>query len=271
MAAISANQFNYVRELLYHASGIALDHDKGYLVESRLQSLARREGMPLEDLLNRLKGPESDRYRSKVVEAMTTNETSFFRDVHPFSALRNPILSTLATRRGGNVTIWCGACSSGQEPYSIAMAVHEHLPSLVSRIRVIATDISTEMLEITDAGVFSQMEVNRGLPAPLLLRFFDRNGFKWRIKPELRRMLTLRQLNLVAPSWPGLPVADVIFLRNVLIYFDTDTKKAVLERVRRHMAPDGYLFLGNAETTLNLDPSFKRCTLDRATCYRLQD
>ena len=203
---------------------------------------------------------------------MTTNETTFFRDVHPFDALRTRVIPELMAARANEraLTIWCGASSSGQEPYSIAITLREHFPQLAGwKVRLLATDLSSEMVRRTTAGSFSQLEVNRGMPAPMLVKWFDRRGVHWQAKPELCAMIEAFEMNLATP-WPTLPAFDVVFLRNVLIYFDVETKRTILGKVRRAMRPDGWLFLGGAETTLNLDDAFERVAVDRATCYRLR-
>jgi chemotaxis protein methyltransferase CheR len=203
---------------------------------------------------------------------MTTNETSFFRDAHPFTALSDHVLPDLVRARSSErlINIWCAACSSGQEPYSIAMLVHDIVGADPTwRVRMLATDISPAMLARTEAGVYSQFEVNRGLPAGLLVRHFRKQGLSWQIEEPLRRMVQTRLLNLDTNLPPMAPM-DIVFLRNVLIYFDIATKRQILARVRRVMRPDGYLVLGGAETTLNLDDTFERVQIGRAPVYRLR-
>ena len=269
MTAITRNDFDFIRELVYHHSAIALDADKSYLVESRLITLARQEGLAsLKELIEHLRGAAAKGLQNKVIEAMTTNETSFFRDIHPFEALKSQILPELRASSKGGLDIWCAACSSGQEPYSIAMLMWETFPELAKKTQLLATDLSKDMLALSESGCYSQLEVNRGLPVQLLMKYFDKKGLKWQAKQQLRDMLLLRQLNL-ASQWPAMPQKDIIFMRNVLIYFDVKTKKAILGKVRRLLKPDGYLFLGAAETTLNLDNGFKRVMIDKSTCYRL--
>jgi chemotaxis protein methyltransferase CheR len=204
-----------------------------------------------------------------VVDAMTTNETSWFRDAHPFNALRDELLPDLIERRrvARTISIWCAASSSGQEPYSIAMLIR-HFPELESwNVRILATDISPSMLKRTQEGLYSQLEVNRGLPAPLLVQHFNRVGMHWEVSDDLRRMVQTEFVNLAAP-WPVLPPFDLIFMRNVLIYFDVPTKQTILGRVRRQLRPDGLLLLGGAETTMNLDANFERVQIGRSNWYR---
>jgi chemotaxis protein methyltransferase CheR len=270
---VTAVEFDYVRVLVYGRAAIVLDDGKEYLVESRLQPLARRvaEGS-LTKLVQRLRTEPYGALHNEVVEAMTTNETSFFRDRYPFDAMAQHVLPQLsAARSGAPLTVWSAACSSGQEAYSLGMLIHERFPSLASGgVRFHASDISTGMLARAAEGRYSHLEVNRGLPAPLLVKYFERRGVDWEIKEQVRRMVEFRQMNLAGP-WPTLPSMDVVFMRNVLIYFDTETKRAVLDRLRRILRPDGYLFLGAAETTLNLDDSYERVLFDKATCYRLRN
>lgn len=272
--SISAADFQFICKLVRERAAIVLETGKEYLAEARLTTLVREEKLEsLAALVTRVRAEGANgALQRKVVEAMTTNETSFFRDLWPFEALRRTVIPDVLARRIATreLAIWCAASSSGQEPYSIAMVLREHFPELAGwQVRLIATDISREMLARTRAGRYSQLEVNRGLPAPMLVRWFVRQGTHWEVKPELRAMLELAELNL-AGSWPSLPALDVIFLRNVLIYFDVPTKQAILARVRKIMRPDGWLFLGGAETTLNLDEGFERVPLDRTTCYRLR-
>jgi len=209
---------------------------------------------------------------NRVVEAMTTNETSWFRDVSPFEAFKTTVLPPIiqarqATRR---LNIWCAATSSGQEPYSILMLLQRAFPQLGGwDVKVWASDISEAMVSRTRAGRYSQLEVNRGLPAAFLT-FFKRNGLEFEIDERLRSQVEAFQMNL-AGAWPNrLPTFDVVFIRNVLIYFDVPTKKEILRKVRERMAPDGAMFLGGAESTLNLDDAFERIPVAQASCYRIK-
>jgi chemotaxis protein methyltransferase CheR len=265
--------YDYIRNLVMQRSAIVLDASKDYLAESRLMPLAEREGMSsLGELVARLRGERFGRLHRKVVEAMTTNETSFFRDVHPFEALRKAILPDLLARRRSErrLSVWSAACASGQEAYSIAMLLRESFPELAGwRVEIIASDLSTEVLARARRGLFSQIEVNRGLPAALLVKHFRKRGTDWQLAGGIRSMVDFRELNL-AETWPSLPRMDIVLLRNVLIYFDVETKRRVLARTREVMRPDGYLLLGAAETTFNLDDAFERIQLDRSGCYRLR-
>lgn len=272
MNTISPSDFNYIRELVRRHSAIALESDKAYLIEMRLAPLARQAGFAsLQELIASLRTQPIHPLHRQVVEAITTHETSFFRDIHPFEALKTSILpKLLAKRRSSSLVIWCAACSSGQEPFSMAMLVREHFPSLAKhRIRIIATDLSGAILARAREGLYSQIEVNRGLPAGFLPKYFDKQGLYWRIKPEIRRMVEFQQSNL-AERWPPMPPLDIVFMRNVLIYFDVSTKKAILSKVRQVLKPDGYLFLGSSETTLNLDVDFEPMSMGKSVCYQLR-
>jgi chemotaxis protein methyltransferase CheR len=271
---MAASDFRFISDLVRTHSAIVLEPGKEYLVESRLIPVARAEGLPdLAAVVSRLQSRRDPQLTTKVVEAMTTNETSWFRDQHPFDLFTRTVLPQLATARASErrLRVWCAASSSGQEPYSLAMLLQDW--SLVHpgwQVGITASDLSEEMLAKARAGRYSQLEVNRGLPAAMLVRHFDKVGNQWQVKEPLRRMVDYRPLNLAVPFPPALGAFDVVFCRNVLIYFDSPTKKAILERIRRVMRPDGYLFLGGAETTLNLDDAFERVQVDRATCYRLR-
>jgi len=268
------NDLIYLRELILTRSAIVLEPEKDYLIQSRLEPVAKEAGLSsLEELAQTLRTTPSGPLHEKVVEAMTTNETSFFRDVHPFEAFRESVLPDILKKRADTrtISIWCGASSSGQEPYTIAMVLREHFPELATwDIKFVATDISTQMLEKCRGGKYSQLEVNRGLPAQFLIKYFEKKGLSWHIKDELRNMVEFQQLNL-AGSWPPMPKVDIIWLRNVLIYFDVEMKKEILQKIRYLMQPDGYLFLGGAESTMNLNDHFERLNFNATSCYRLGD
>ncbi len=263
--------FGFLSAFVRQRSAIVLDAQKSYLIESRLTPIVRARGLAsLEHLVNELKKPNTAQLAQEVVEAMTTNETSFFRDMHPFNAMKSHILPELIGKRARErkLTIWSNACSSGQEPYTIAMLLRENFPEVAGwNLKIIATDICTKVLEKAKSGEFNQTEVNRGLPMSLLLKYFTREGMKWIIKDELRNMIDFRLLNLVQP-WTGIPPVDIVFLRNVLIYFDVETKQQILCKVHRSLQDDGVLFLGGAESTLGLNTDFSREQLGLATCYR---
>ena len=270
--SLSASDLDYVREVVREHSAIVLDDSKAYLVESRLTPIARRSGSgDLGEFIARLRSDRTGRLRDVVVDAMTTNETSFFRDPGLWRALERSILPALIERRRPQqaLNVWCGAASSGQEPYSLAMLLVEQFPTVVRdwNLRIIATDLSADMLGRAAAGRFSQLEVNRGLAAPRLVRHFERDGTDWRISEQLRQMVEFRALNLAEP-WPFVPQIDVLFLRNVLIYFEHQTKQEILARCRTVLRPDGHLILGTSETTLNIDDRYERVVTDGATTYR---
>jgi chemotaxis protein methyltransferase CheR len=270
---ITASEFDYIRRLVLDQSAIVLEEDKQYLAESRLLPLARREGFDsIASMVAWLGAKKFDGLQRKVVEAMTTNETSFFRDFHPFEALRKSILPELMLKRDSSkeLNFWSAACSSGQEPYSLAILLQENFPSLAGwSARIIGTDLSAEMVTRAREGRYSQLEVNRGLPASLLVKYFRQHGSDWQIREELRRRVEFQIVNL-ADAWPVLPPMDVVLMRNVLIYFGVETKKRILSKVRQLLKPDGFLFLGGAETTFNLDDGFERVQFDRTICYRVR-
>ena len=270
---LSDSDLDYVRALVFDQSAIVLDRSKAYLVESRLTPLATRLGFAsLPELVGKLRREPANGTHRMVVDAMTTNETYFFRDVHPFEALRTTVLPDLVLARAKEraLRIWCGACSTGQEPHSISMLFREHFPHVATwQVQILCTDLNRDVLTKAKAGAYTQLEVNRGLPASLLVKYFTKTGDLWQIRDDIRGRLQFQELNL-AKSFPPLPRFDLVMLRNVLIYFDTETKKAILARIRRVLAPDGILFLGAAETTLNLDESFESVPVGRTFCYRLK-
>lgn len=265
--------FDFVRTYVRDQAAIVLEPGKEYLVESRLQTLVRKENMSSVDaLLAKLRAEPTNGLHRKVVDAMTTNETSFFRDIHPFEALKKTLLPELIVRNAPErkLNFWCGAASTGQEPYSVMMMLADHFPDLLKwELKFIATDLNVEVLARARAGRYNQLEVNRGLPASMLVKHFTRQSSEWEIKEDLRRRVDFRELNLIG-AWPWMPPLDVVFLRNVLIYFDVETKKSILAKIRRLLRPGGYLLLGGAETTFNIDDNFERVALEKTTCYRLK-
>jgi chemotaxis protein methyltransferase CheR len=271
--ALNQADFDYLRALVKRRSAIALDDGKGYLVEARLGPLAGREGFgSLEALVAALRIGPVNGLHQQVVEAMTTNETSFFRDAHPFEGLQKVVLPELIRRRAAErrLAVWCAACSTGQEPYSVALLVREHFPELVGwDVRILGSDLSREVLERARQGRYSQAEVNRGLPARLLVKYFRKEGLDWQLADEVRRLVEFRPLNL-AEAWPPLPAADLLLLRNVLIYFDGEARRDVLNKVRRVLRPGGALLLGGVENALDAD-GFERVPLERCAYYRFQE
>ena len=251
--------YEYLRKILKDHSGLDLSADKQYLIESRLLPLSRKCGVPgIGELVQKMKSGSSS-IIAQVVEAMTTNETFFFRDKIPFDHFRDTIMPEMLKARASrkSIRIWCAAGSTGQEPYSLAMSLKEMGAVLAGwRVEIIATDLSTEVLEKSKSGVYSQFEVQRGLPIQLLVKYFKQNGELWQVSPELRAMVQHRQLNLLH-DFSQLGTFDVIFCRNVLIYFDQDTKINIFGRLAKAMEGDGFLVLGAAETVVGLTDVFK--------------
>ena len=262
-------EYDYLRKLLKERSGLVLSSDKQYLVESRLLPIARKTGLAgLGELVQKLKAPGAESLVVEVVEAMTTNESFFFRDKIPFDHFREAIMPSLLTARASQrrVRIWCAAASTGQEPYSLAMCLKEMAAQTAGwRVEIIATDLSTEVLEKAKAGIYSQFEVQRGLPIQLLVKYFTQIGETWQIAPEIRSMVQYRAFNLLS-EFNQLGTFDAVYCRNVLIYFDQQTKIDVLDRIARITEADGYLVLGAAETVVGLTDSFKPVT-DRRGLY----
>ena len=251
--------YEYLRKLLKDHSGLDLSADKQYLIESRLLPLSRKHGLAgIGDLVQKMKAGSAS-HISQVVEAMTTNETFFFRDKVPFDHFRDSIMPEMLKARAGrkSIRIWCAAGSTGQEPYSLAMSLKEMSAATAGwRFEIIATDLSQEVLEKSKAGIYSQFEVQRGLPIQMLVKYFKQTGELWQINPDIRAMVQHRQLNLLH-DFSALGVFDVIFCRNVLIYFDQDTKINIFNRLAKSTEPDGFLVLGAAETVVGLTDTFK--------------
>jgi len=257
---MTPEDFDYLRKLLKQRSGLVLAPEKQYLAESRLLPLARRNGMStLTELVGKLKTPQAATLASEVVDAMTTNETYFFRDKIPFEYFHDAIMPALIASRARekSIRIWCAAASTGQEPYSLAMTLKGMGAQLAGyKVQILATDLCAEVIERAREGIYSQFEVQRGLPIQQLVKFFAKLGEHWQIARELRAMVQFRPLNLLADFKP-LGRFDVVFCRNVLIYFDQATKTQVLERVARQMPDDGFLVLGAAETVVGLTDLLK--------------
>jgi chemotaxis protein methyltransferase CheR len=257
---VTPQHYDYLRRRLKERSGLVLSADKEYLVESRLLPVARKAGFAsLGELVQAIMIGNAEVLLTAVVEAMTTNESFFFRDKIPFDHFRSTIMpALLAARRNSRaIRIWCAAASTGQEPFSLAMCLKDMEREIAGwRIELLATDLSNEVLEKARQGIYSQFEVQRGLPIQLLIKHFTQNGELWQIAPELRAMVKYRQLNLLS-DFSQLGTFDLVFCRNVLIYFDQETKINVLNRMARVIAGDGYLVLGAAETVVGLVDSFK--------------
>ncbi|RSM38537.1 chemotaxis protein CheR [Actinoplanes sp. ATCC 53533] len=268
---LSAADFTFVSALVRREAAIVLAPGKEYLVEARLIPVARQVGAAsVGEFLANLQRRPNPADQRRIIDALTTNETSWFRDREPFSALVDVVLPELVRSRGTNrnLRLWSAASSSGQEAYSLAITLQENLPSGWA-YEIMGSDISTEMIKRAEAAEYSQVEVNRGLPATQLVQYFERAGAHWRITPALRRNVSFKLMNLTAPL-PSMPPFDVIFLRNVLIYFDVATKKAVLRNVARLLRPDGWLFLGAAETTIGIDDNYERVAAGRTSAYKVR-
>ncbi|MEM7324644.1 MAG: protein-glutamate O-methyltransferase CheR [Actinomycetota bacterium] len=268
--SLSQESIQFFCKLIDDKIGVQLE-GKEYLIESRIQPLLRQFELDTpEALIDRLRRGDG-RVEAAAVEVMTTNETSFFRDQHPFETLANDIVPEMrktANLRG--LTIWNGACSSGQESYTLAMTIREHFPEWAANAKIVSTDVSPAMVERTKSGQYSRFEINRGLPATHAVKYFDQAGRNWVAKPELRNMIEAKELNLLKP-WVGLPKCDVVLLRNVLIYFTVEKKQDILRRIRTNiLAPHGCLILGASETTVGLDPGYENRRVGKSTFHFIQ-
>jgi len=257
---VTPSDYEFLRKLLKERSGLDLSTDKQYLVESRLVPLARKVGLSgISELVQKMKSGSAEAVTADVVEAMTTNETFFFRDKTPFDHLKDTMMPALLQARTArrSLRIWCAASSTGQEPYSIAMCLKELGPALAGwKLDILATDLSQGVLEKSRAGIFSQFEVQRGLPIQLLVKYFSQVGDMWQLNADIRAMVQHRQLNLLQ-DFAHLGTFDIIFCRNVLIYFDQDTKVTIFERLARVIEGDGFMVLGAAESVVGISDVFK--------------
>lgn len=257
---MKTEDFEFLAGMLKERSGLMLTPDKVYLLESRLTPLARKRGLDtLDALIQKLKFSREEGLLKDVTEAMTTNESFFFRDNTPFDLFKNHVLPAMEKSRAPQkrLRIWCAAASTGQEPYSLAILLRENWMKWQNwRIEIVGTDICTQVLEKAKAGTYSQFEVQRGLPIQMLIKYFTQEGDTWRLNADIRNMVTFRPFNLLS-NFAGLGTFDVIYCRNVLIYFDQPTKKQVLERMRKALTDDGTLFLGAAETVLGITDAFR--------------
>jgi chemotaxis protein methyltransferase CheR len=268
---LAQSDFKFVSTMVRREAAIVLAPGKEYLVEARLIPVARAVGAAgVAEFLAELQRRPNPDHQRRVIDALTTNETSWYRDREPFAALTDVVLPELVKSRATTrkVRLWSAASSSGQEAYSLAITLQENLPAGWG-YEIMGSDISTEMVKRAQTGEYSQVEVNRGLAATQLVQYFERAGAHWRIIPSLRRNVTFKLMNLTAPL-PPMPPFDVIFLRNVLIYFDVATKKTVLRNVARLLRPDGLLFLGAAETTIGIDDNYERVAAGRTSAYRVR-
>jgi chemotaxis protein methyltransferase CheR len=267
---VNSQDFEFVSGLVMKRAGIVLTPDKLYLLESRLAPLARKEGLAsIDELVNVVRARREERLIAQVVDSMTTNETYFFRDKTPFEHLKEAVFPALApNRRGSRIRIWCAAASTGQEPYSIAMLLDQY-PQMTggAPVEIVATDISDRCLDRAKQGLYTQFEVQRGLPIQLLMQHFTQQDDHWRISERLRSQVTYRKQNLMEPT-AGLGKFDVVLCRNVMIYFDAPTKTEVLNKIAQQLNPGGFLILGAAETVMGLTTNFETAQ-DRRGLYKL--
>jgi chemotaxis protein methyltransferase CheR len=268
---VAPDDLMFVQRALRDATGVILDDDKGYLLESRLLSLLDTEGITtVSELVQRIRKPGSTQLRRSTVHALLNGETLFFRDIACFDALRTHVIPQLIrSRPERRLTIWSAACSTGQEPYSIAMLLADHFPELDDwQVEVMATDVSPAHLARAREGRYSQFEVNRGLPALMLVKHFTKERDAWQLRPEIRARVKFRELNLIEP-WKGLPQFDLVFLRNVMIYWSAETRRDVLLRIRPLLRPDGFIVLGATETTFLAEDLLELIPETRC-CFRMR-
>ena len=267
---ISKENYSFLQQHVYKTCGIVLDENKQYLLEARLLPIVRKENLrSINDLCALIRATNAGRVSQEVVEAMTTNETLFFRDAIPFKVMRENLIPALVEQKKSStrrLSFWSAASSSGQEAYSLAMMLCE-MGLEGWDIQIFGTDINERMVERARAGVYVQIEVSRGLPATHLVKYFDRQDLEWKVKERLRRMVRFEPLDLRKPM-RSLGPFDFVLCRNVLIYFDMDTKRGILREMEKTMPVGGHLLLGAAETTMNLSDAFERTTLEGASFYR---
>lgn len=267
--ALSPAGFAYVADLVRRESAIVLEPGKEYLVESRLAPLARAARLGgVDEFVSRVRTTGDRTAQWEIVEALTTNETSWFRDARVFRSIADSAVADLVAARAGTrrLRVWSAACSTGQEAYTLAMILHERLPRGWD-YEILATDISQKVLDQARKGCYNQLEMNRGLPIPNLLKYFTKSGNHWQIDPELRSHVRFLQYNLVRPTVP-LPAFDLVLLRNVLIYFSQDTRSGILHRVAGQMLPSGWLYLGSAESKVDIAPEFRHTLVSGTPAYR---
>lgn len=270
-STIAPDDFAFLRDLVMKEAAIVLEPGKEYLVTSRLDPVARKENLDgISGLVRALKSHTGVKLREVVIDAMTTNETLWFRDSHPFETLQSTIIPQLIEKRASSrsLDIWCAAASTGQEPYTIAMILKDSFPQLNGwRVRILGTDISPTALEKAHEAKYSQMEMGRGLPAKYMVNYFSRQGVNYQINPNIRAMVDFKLFNL-AGNWPPMGPFDLVFIRNVLIYFNQQTKNEIINKAERVLRPDGKLFLGSTESLLNISHNLERETFGKTTCYR---
>lgn len=256
-----------VSRLVAAESGVVLGEEKAYLIRSLLTPLSEAHGGTLRGLLDHVAADASGALRQEIVETLLNHETWFFRDPQAFDALADEVLPEIAERGRFPIRVWSAGCATGQEPYSVAMAIEERLPRLRDQVEIWASDLSDRALARAQEGRYTQLEVNRGLKASLLVRHFEEDGEHWRVRGELKERVRFGRLNLAGP-WPPLPEMDVILIRNVLMYFGAETRVEVLERVHRLLRPDGCLFLGAAEGTIPGEEAFALARNGRVSYHR---
>lgn len=270
-AAIEPSDFAFLRDLVMRESAIVLEAGKEYLASTRLEPVARKEGLDdVAALVRELRAKPHGKLRDAVIDAMTTNETLWFRDAHPFESLKKSIIPELIEKRANkkSLNIWCGAASTGQEPYTVAMILRDSFPKLLDwKIRIVATDISNAALDRARTGRYTQMEMGRGLPASYMVKYFTRKGVEYEINPEIRAQVDFKVLNL-ASGWPYIGTFDLVLIRNVLIYFNQETKGQIVNKAAKVLEPDGYLMLGSTESLLNINVNLDRVMHDKTACYR---
>ena len=269
---MTAQDFDVICRLLREQSGISLEAGKEYLVETRLAPvLYDLKLASIGELIGQLRSHNGLELSRQIVESLVTCETSFFRDTIPFEELQQSVIPDLINRRRAQrrLNIWCAASSTGQEPYSLALLFRERFPELAGwTLTLLASDISRPLLLRARAGLYNQVEAARGLPVPLRAKYFEQQGTDWQLGQTICRMVDFREINL-ASMWPALPQMDLILVRNVMIYFEVETKKSILAKLARLLTPDGYLLLGGSETTFNLSDAFRRVSSLRSGFYQV--
>jgi chemotaxis protein methyltransferase CheR len=269
---MTAQDFDVICRLLREQSGISLEAGKEYLVETRLAPVLYELKLgSIGELIGQLRSHNGFELSRQIIESLVTGETSFFRDVHPFEDLRKTVIPDLIDRRRAQrrLNIWCAASSTGQEPYSLALLFREHFPELAGwTVSLLASDISRSLLRRARLGLYNQVEATRGLPDALRSKYFEQQGTDWQLAPSICRMVDFREINL-ASAWPALPQMDLILVRNVMIYFEVETKKSILAKLIRLLPPDGYLLLGGSETTFQLSDDFRRVDSLKSGFYQV--
>jgi chemotaxis protein methyltransferase CheR len=271
---ISQQEYDAFRKFLEQACGIVLGENKHYLVTSRLSRLVRDfQITTFSELMQRLLTQSDSKLRESIVDAMTTNETQWFRDVYPFELLTRTILPELAQQRPKQLRIWSAASSSGQEAYSISMTIQEFLlmrpGALPPLIQIIGTDISPSMLREANGASYDKMSLARGLTPERIQRWFSPKGDRWEVKPEIRNRVSFRELNLLA-SYASMGKFEIVFCRNVLIYFSSELKRNILERIAQTLNPGGYLFLGGSESPTSYTDAFEMVRTPHGVVYRVR-